>query len=174
MYVSLFVCMRGIFRPTREFSPHFETSLLPLKVVNFYLWSELMAIEQWGFFSVSHLLCHGASIHNGLCEDPWHSHIFPRSGAVTTWSNDLCLSRLGFEHPTCHLLGERWNPLRHRRGRHVRCKKVADVWVAGMLHSIKSIIIILAYYFYYITYSLVPGSSTHISSHFQSCFFYYE
>ena len=29
---------------------------------------------------------------------------------------DLCQSRLGFEHPTFRLRGQRSNPLRHRRG----------------------------------------------------------
>ena len=38
------------------------------------------------------------------------------SGAVTTCFNDWGLSRLGFEHPTFRLRGERSNPLRHRRG----------------------------------------------------------
>ena len=32
------------------------------------------------------------------------------SGAVTTCFNDLGLSRLGFEHPTIRLRGERSNP----------------------------------------------------------------
>ena len=37
-------------------------------------------------------------------------------GAVTTCFYDLGLSRLGFEHPTFRLRGERSNPLPHRRG----------------------------------------------------------
>ena len=36
--------------------------------------------------------------------------------AVTTCLNDLSLSRLGFEHPTFRLRGQRSNPLRHRGG----------------------------------------------------------
>ena len=36
--------------------------------------------------------------------------------AVTTCFNDLSLSRLGFEHQTFRLQGERSNPQLHRRG----------------------------------------------------------
>ena len=39
------------------------------------------------------------------------------SGAVTACFNDLGLLRLGFEHPTSRLRGQRSSPLRHRRGR---------------------------------------------------------
>ena len=35
---------------------------------------------------------------------------------ITTCFYDLGLSRLGFEHPTFRLRGQRSNPLRHRRG----------------------------------------------------------
>ena len=38
------------------------------------------------------------------------------SGAVTTCFYDLGLSRLGFEHPTFRLRGQRSSLLRHRRG----------------------------------------------------------
>ena len=85
---------------------------------NFDLCSVLMAIEQWGFYSVPHLLWHGASVYMVISEDPWHSYLLPRlsSGAVTTCFNDLGLSRLGFEHPTFRLWGERSKSQCHRRG----------------------------------------------------------
>ena len=38
------------------------------------------------------------------------------SGAVTAYLYDLGLSRLGFEHPTFRLRGERFSALRYRRG----------------------------------------------------------
>ena len=38
------------------------------------------------------------------------------SGSVTTSFNDFGLSWLGFERLTFPLLGERYKPLRHRRG----------------------------------------------------------
>ena len=45
-------------------------SLKWLKVSNFDLCSALMAIEQWGFLSVPHLLWHGASVYNGHLRGP--------------------------------------------------------------------------------------------------------
>ena len=71
-----------------------------------------MVIEQWGFFSVPYLLWHVV-----ISEDPWHIYC-PAfgSGAVTTCFYDLGLSRLGFDHPTFCLRGQRSNPLLHRRG----------------------------------------------------------
>ena len=41
--VGLFVCLFGVFHPTRGFFTHMETSPLPLKAANFDLCS---AIEQ--------------------------------------------------------------------------------------------------------------------------------
>ena len=62
--------MSGVFRPNQEFFTHMETSPLPVKSCKFWLCSALMAIEQWGFFSVPHLLWHGASVYNGLLRGP--------------------------------------------------------------------------------------------------------
>ena len=46
--------------------------------------------------------------------DPWHlEHL---QWSVTTCFHDLGLSRLGFEHPTFCLQGQRSNRLRHHRG----------------------------------------------------------
>ena len=104
----LFVCLSGIFRPTREFFTHSETSPMPVKGCNFDFCSALMAIEQLGFLSVPHLLWHVASFCNAhLRETDTHSCCTAfGSGAVTTIFYDLGLSRLGFENPTYHLL--RW------------------------------------------------------------------
>ena len=63
-------CFFGVFRPTQDFFTRMEMSSLPVKGSNFfYLCSTLMAIEQWGFFSVPHLLWHGASVYNGYTLD---------------------------------------------------------------------------------------------------------
>ena len=67
MFVCLFV---WVFRPTREFFTHMETSPLPMKGCKFDLCSELMIIEQWGFLSVPHKLCQGASIYYGHLRGP--------------------------------------------------------------------------------------------------------
>ena len=49
-------------------------------IANFYLCSALMAIEQWGFFSVPHLLWHGASVYNYHLQVPVTlTHIAERS-----------------------------------------------------------------------------------------------
>ena len=87
------------------------------RAANFYLFSALMAIEQWRFFSVPHLLWHGASVYNGHIRGPvtlTYCRAFS-SGAVTSCFYDLGLSRLGFENPTFRLRGQRSNPVRHRR-----------------------------------------------------------
>ena len=54
-----------------------------MKGCKFYLCSALMAIEQWGFFSVPYLLWYGASVYNGHPREP----VTPV--AVNTCFNDL-------------------------------------------------------------------------------------
>ena len=83
-----------------------------IKATNFDLCSALMAIEQWGFFSMPHILW---PVNNGHLRG--HSHIFQSvlHEAAFTWFNDLGLSRVGFEHPSLRLPGEHSNRLRHRR-----------------------------------------------------------
>ena len=89
------------------------------RAANFDLCSAHIAFEKWGFFSVPHLLWHGESISTGHPRGP--VTLIPIAKrffgwAVTICFNDLGLSRLGFEHPTFRLRGERSNRLRHRRG----------------------------------------------------------
>ena len=91
-FVCLFVCLFGVFRPTREFFIHLETSPLPAKGCKFWPISALMIIEQWGFFSVPHLLWPFKMV---ISKDPWHSYWASGSKAVTTCFKDLGLSRLG-------------------------------------------------------------------------------
>ena len=59
----MFVCVFGVFQPTREFFTQLETSPLPVKGYKFDLHSELMAIEQWGFLYVPHLVLHGSTLY---------------------------------------------------------------------------------------------------------------
>ena len=54
----LFVCL-GLSSHSRIFQHYLW------RVANFDLCSALMAIEQWRFFSVPHLLWHGVSVYNG-------------------------------------------------------------------------------------------------------------
>ena len=108
----LFVCF-GFIVPLIWRRHHYRW-----RAANFdlHVCSALMAIEQWEFFSVPYLLWHGAVIS----KDPWHSHLLP---SVSQWSCYYLflrllrgLLRLGFEHPTYRLRGQRSNPLCHRRG----------------------------------------------------------
>ena len=62
------VCLFVIFRPTREFFTHLETSPLPMKGYKFR--PILMAVEHWGFFKVPRLLWHGPVLYNGHLRGP--------------------------------------------------------------------------------------------------------
>ena len=86
IYFCLFV---WAFRPTHEFFTHYW-----LRAANFYLCLALMAIEQWGFFSVPHLLWHGATVYNGnLWGRVTHTPIAERSAMVlSTCFYDLSLT----------------------------------------------------------------------------------
>ena len=96
-----FVCLRFIV-PVENFSLIWRRHHYRWRAANFDLCSALMAIEQWGFFSVPHLLWHGTFVYNGHLRGPWHSHLSPSvwQGSCPSCFYDLGLSRLGFEHPT--------------------------------------------------------------------------
>ena len=85
LFVCLFVCLFGVYHPTREFFTHHCRWRAP----NSGLCSALMAIEQWGFFNVPHLLRHGPTVYNGHLRG---THTCCRafgSGAVTTCFYEL-------------------------------------------------------------------------------------
>ena len=67
----------GVFRPTREFFPHLETSPFPLKC--FKLWTLLGTYGPCavGFFSVPHQLWHGNPFIMVIYDDASHSHLLP-------------------------------------------------------------------------------------------------
>ena len=80
------------------------------------LCSALMAYKQWGFFSVPHLLWHGASVYNGYLRGPMTlTPIAERLAVELSLPVFTTLSRLGFGHPTFRLRGQRSDPMRHRR-----------------------------------------------------------
>ena len=94
------------------------------------------AIEQWGLFSVPHLLWHGHPFIMVISEDLWHSTYCRAfgSGAVTACFYDWGLSRLKFEHPTFSLRGKLSNPLRHRRGtKNMRIRYLTNEWYTLVL-----------------------------------------
>ena len=83
------------------------------RIANFDLCSALTAIEQWGFFSVPHLLWHGASVYSWSSPRTRDTHTFcitNSSGAVITCFYDIGLSRLGLQHPTFRFLDQRSTP----------------------------------------------------------------
>ena len=64
MKTLLFVCL-GIFFPLENSSFIWRCHHYRWRVTIFGLYSALMAIEQWGFLSVPHLLWHGPTLYNG-------------------------------------------------------------------------------------------------------------
>ena len=91
----------GVLRHTREFFTHMETSPLPLKgfILTYtyirykrvLLYSELMAIDQWRFFSVTDLMCHRAFFYIGLL---WESVTLTQTPNVWQWSCHYLFLRL--------------------------------------------------------------------------------
>ena len=88
------------------------------RAANFDLCSALVTIEQWGFFSMPHLLWQKHPFKMVISEDSRHSHLLLwfSSETVTICFYDLRLSRLGFEHSFFRLQGQCSNPLRDCRG----------------------------------------------------------
>ena len=78
MYISLTNICLFVFCCSKIFSLIWRHHHYCCRAANFYLFSALMAIEQWRFFSVPHLLWHGASVYNGHIREPWHSPIAER------------------------------------------------------------------------------------------------
>ena len=66
---DLFVC-KGIYVPLENFSIIWRRHHYRWRAANFDLCSALMAIEQWGFFSLPHLMWHGPSVYNGHIQGP--------------------------------------------------------------------------------------------------------
>ena len=64
-YYCLFVCMFGVYHPTRQFFTHMGCHHYRWRAENFDQGSALMTIEQGRFFSEPHLPWHRASVYNG-------------------------------------------------------------------------------------------------------------
>ena len=100
-----FVCLEFIV-PLEIFSLIWRRHHCRWRAAHFDLCSALMAIEQWGFFNVPHLLRHGASVCNGHLRGPVTlTPVYERfcSGDVTNCFYDLGLSQPGIEprSPAC-------------------------------------------------------------------------
>ena len=86
----------------------------------FNLCSTLMVIEQWGFFSVPHLLWHGASVYNGHLWGSLALTLIAESLAGGFHYLFLRLKSVAAgirENPTFRLCGQRSNPQRHHYGK---------------------------------------------------------
>ena len=113
----LYVCLR-VFVPLENVSLIWKCHHCRWWATSFDLWSALMVIEQWGFFSVTHVLWHGESVYTMVCKDSWHSHLLL---SVWQWSCHYLFLRLrsvaaGIRTPKFRMRELRSNPLHHRRG----------------------------------------------------------
>ena len=73
--MSMSVCLFMVLCPSREFSLTWRRHHYRWRAANFAIYSALMAIERWGFFSVPHLLWHGTSVYNGHLR--WYMKLIP-------------------------------------------------------------------------------------------------
>ena len=115
----LFVFSFDFSSHSRIFHSHGHVTIALWRPANIDLCSAFMAIEQWGFSNVPHLLWHGASVYNSHLQ--WPVPVTPIAQRLAVELllpvfYDICLSWVGFEHPTLRLRGECSYPLRHRRG----------------------------------------------------------
>ena len=62
----IFCSFVSLFVPFENFSPIWRRHHCRWRAAKFDVCSALTAIEQWGFFSVLHVLWHGASFYSGL------------------------------------------------------------------------------------------------------------
>ena len=109
-YYILFVCLFGVYSPTREFFTHMETSPLPVKGCKFWPYSR----HSWSLSNEGSLTCHtccdtGLLFIMIISEDPWHSHLLP---SVWQWSFHYLFLRLrsvaaGNRTPISRMRGER-------------------------------------------------------------------
>ena len=70
LYMFLFVCVEFIVPLERIFSLIWRRHYCRWWAANFDLCSALVAIEQWGFFNVPHLLRHWPTFYNGHLRGP--------------------------------------------------------------------------------------------------------
>ena len=130
LFVCLFVCfeffvlLKNLSLKMRRRRHHYKW-----KAANFEQCSAPMASQQWGFFSVLHLLWHRTSVYDGPLRGPRDTNLLP---SVKQWSCHylflrLRSVRLGFEDPTFRMRGECFNRLRnHRKGLHSSSSEIYD------------------------------------------------
>ena len=99
-FLWLFVCLFVVYRPTRGFSLIWKCHHCRWWAATFYLCSALGAIEQWGFFSVPHVLWHGSSVYNGVCKN-----IFGQGKKLLLFSFTF---RFNIHDTKIHILQKKW------------------------------------------------------------------
>ena len=118
-HLILFACLFGVNLPLDDFSLIWRRHHYRWRTSNFDLYLAFMVIEQWGFYIDKLWHCDKWYPIRMVISEDRDTHTCCRafgSGAVTTCFYDLGLSRLGFEHLTFYIRGERSNWLRHRGG----------------------------------------------------------
>ena len=106
--INLFVW--GFSSQSRIFHSFWDVTITAERLLLTYAHNLInMTIEQWGFFSVPHLLWHGTSVYNSHPRGSVTLIHIAEHLAVWTCLNDLGLSRLEFEHPSFRLHCERSN-----------------------------------------------------------------
>ena len=69
-FFYLFVWRGGGSSHSKIFHSFGDFTIVGERLQKFHLCSAVMAIEQWGFFNVSHLLWHGLTVYNGHLRGP--------------------------------------------------------------------------------------------------------
>ena len=128
MYIKYFVmcsiscvCFE-FFAPLENFSLIWRGHHWRCRATNFDPCSALMAIEQWGLFSVPHLLWHRASVCYGHLW--WRVTLMPNAVRLAVELSLPVLKLLGFKQPFFYLSGKRSNPLRHCCGLYILWSKI--------------------------------------------------
>ena len=109
--LCFFVCLE-FFVPLENFSLILRRHHCRWRAANLILTYELMTIEQWGFFSVPHLLWHWHPFIMVISEDPWHSLLMPSVWQLSCHYLFLRLRSFAAGIPTPHLplAGQRLQP----------------------------------------------------------------
>ena len=96
LFVCLFVCLFVAIVPLLNFSLIWRRHHYRWRAANFDLCSAIMAIEQWEFFSVPHLLWYEASVYNGHLRGPVtltpNAECFVLELTIPVFTTKVCLS----------------------------------------------------------------------------------
>ena len=139
----MFVCLSVAFFVPLNFSFIWRRHYSRWRAANIDHCSALMAIEQWGFFSVPHLLWHGTTVYKGHLRGPVTLTPIAERLAVELSLPVLRLRSIaaGIRTPNSPLAVQCSNQLRHRRGQALQLIFLIDTdleidWKAEDWHSL--------------------------------------